>query len=130
MEHVLAIRRAVFVNEQGVDEEIEMDGLDPLCRHYLLWADGEPAATLRVRRVGNVTKLERMAVLRGFRRQGIGSALLEHVVADYRREPSGNSFVLHAQEAAVEFYARFGFSPEGQGFEEAGIPHRRMVRPA
>lgn len=122
--HVMAIRRAVFIQEQGVDEALEMDGLDDVCRHYLLWCDSEPAATLRVRKADGASKVERMAVMRSFRRRGIGRALLAHVLSDVA---TGATVVLHAQTAAQAFYARLGFEPEGDIFDEADIPHIRMV---
>ncbi len=122
--HVVAIRRAVFIQEQGVDEAVEMDGLDDSCRHYLLWCDGEPAATLRVRKAGDASKVERMAVLRSFRRRGLGSALLNHVLSDVA---TSRNVVLHAQTAVQDFYAQLGFAAEGETFDEADIPHIRMV---
>lgn len=130
MDNVFAIRRAVFIHEQGVDEAEEVDGLDPLSSHYLVWFDGEPVATLRLRRIGNVCKIERMAVSRSFRRRGIGRALLDHVLADFRYEPSRAAVILHAQEHAIAFYEKAGFKAEGETFDEAGIRHRRMLRPA
>lgn len=122
--HVLAIRRAVFIQEQGVSEALEMDGLDDSSRHYLLWQDSEPAATLRTRRTDAGTKIERMAVLRSFRRRGLGRALMDFVLTDLA---SDETVILHAQTAAQPFYAGLGFDAEGDTFDEAGITHIRMV---
>ena len=124
LSHVMAIRRAVFIEEQGVDETLEMDGLDDECRHYLLWWNDEPVATVRVREADGASKIERMAVMRGFRQLGIGRSLLAHVLSELA---TCATVVLHAQTAAEAFYARLGFKPEGDIFDEAGIPHIRMV---
>jgi len=122
----LAIRRAVFIVEQGIDEEIEIDAFDENCRHYVARRHGVAVGAARQRPYGaGVAKIERMAVLAPHRRAGVGRALLERMEADAARD-GATAIVLHAQDRALAFYARCGYRVEGEGFEEAGIPHHRM----
>lgn len=119
------VRRAVFVQEQGVPEALEQDALDPLCFHLLaLDSQGRELGTARLtpdRRIG------RMAVLAPFRGLGIGEALLRALLAEARRR-EWPDVSLHAQRHALAFYARAGFVPCGPPFQEAGIDHRQMRR--
>jgi predicted GNAT family N-acyltransferase len=119
-----AVREAVFVREQNVPLELEWDEVDPQCDHVLAEAQGKSIGTGRLLPDGH---LGRMAVLPAWRNQGVGSAILNELVAiaDERAMPR---LVLHAQTRARRFYERHGFRAEGEEFMEAGIPHVRMVR--
>lgn len=119
------VRETVFVGEQGVPQELEYDRWDPLSLHALaLGPDNEPIGTGRLLPDGHVG---RMAVLAGWRGKGVGTALLSHLMEAARQRGLGQ-LALNAQTAAMPFYSRFGFAPEGGEFTEAGIPHVRMVR--
>ena len=118
------IREAVFVVEQQVPPELEWDGLDPECTHVLAEAAGEAVGTARMTPTGHIG---RMAVLPPWRGRGIGSALLADLL-DTARARALPGVVLNAQNHALAFYARHGFTAEGDEFLDAGIPHRRMVR--
>ena len=122
-ERLRAIRREVFVQEQGVPEDLEWDGLDPDCRHVLAETEsGEAIGTGRLLPDGHIG---RMAVRKPWRRSGAGSALLERLVAMARAR--GHALiVLHAQSYVTAFYRRAGFEPFGDPFIEAGIPHVEM----
>ncbi|MSP79858.1 MAG: GNAT family N-acetyltransferase [Rhodospirillales bacterium] len=124
----LAIRREVFCDEQGVSEAEEMDGLDPICRHYLVRLDGPIIGTARVRAIapGRV-KIQRVAILKPYRRRGLGALLMQRILADASREGIRVS-VLDAQCYVATFYVKLGFSTEGEVFEEASIPHVHMTR--
>ncbi len=125
MEAALAIRRDVFCREQGVDETEEIDGLDPICRHYLARLDGDAVGTARTRQLDNGdVKIERVAVIKPLRGGGIGKALMGRALADI---DSGRA-VLNSQLAVESFYAELGFAAEGEVFQEAGIDHIRMVK--
>jgi len=123
----LAIRRVVFVVEQGVSEALEFDGRDDGAEHLLALLDGEPVGTLRLRLLedGRLGKIERVAVLRQARGRRIGHALVRAVlaraVALEVREAS-----LHAQTVASAFYASLGFEAHGAEFDEDGIRHVAM----
>ena len=130
-EHALAraIRHAVFVEEQGVPVEDEIDGLDDQCRHFLVRrrsAQGglEAVATARARFTARGWKIERVAVLREQRGRSVGAALVRHMLA---QAPENHVVYVHAQQSAIGFWQRVGFATEGPEFFEAGIPHRLML---
>ena len=123
----LAIRTAVFVGEQGVTPEEEVDGADPHCLHWLATDAEGPAATLRVRRTGDAAKVQRVAVLARARGTGLGAALMRHVMDELAGEGVVR-FELGAQVSVLGFYERLGFTAEGPVYDDARIPHRRMVR--
>jgi predicted GNAT family N-acyltransferase len=122
---LMAVRRAVFVEEQGVPPALEWDGLDPQAWHWLAEAAGGSA--IGVARLLPTGQVGRMAVLPPWRRRGVGAALLAAVLRDAARY-SVTELWLNAQCAAEPFYARAGFAAEGPVFMEAGIPHQRMRR--
>ena len=129
LDAAFTIREKVFVEGQGVPATLENDFHDRTdARHYLARTeDGTPAGAARWRETENGVKLERFAVLEGFRNQQIGAAILHAVLADVRAELPVAGVYLNAQLRAVPFYERHGFRKEGERFEEAGIQHFRMV---
>jgi len=122
--HSLAeVREKVFICEQRVDPEIEIDGKDPECFHVLVTTiDGEAIGAGRLSRTG---KIGRVSVLMPYRGYGLGSRILEALVAIAKRE-NLHPIKLNAQVHAVEFYQRHQFMPHGPVFMEAGIPHQTM----
>jgi predicted GNAT family N-acyltransferase len=132
------IRERVFIDEQGIAEAIERDGLDDIAWHFVAW-DGETAVgTARVIGLDGcnrpvspagaaAVKIGRMAVLPSKRRLGIGRRLLDAALELARQEALPRA-ELSAQEWVVGFYERAGFRVEGDPYVEAGIPHRRMSR--
>jgi predicted GNAT family N-acyltransferase len=121
---IRSIREAVFVTEQGVPAALEWDGRDGGAIHLLAYdSGGRAVGTARLLPDG---RLGRMAVLGPWRGRGAGSALLARAVEIARREGMARIH-LSAQSRAEAFYVRHGFVAEGEEFEEAGIPHRRMV---
>jgi predicted GNAT family N-acyltransferase len=120
---IAGVRRAVFIDEQGVPEAMEWEALDAECDWFLAAADSGAVAVARLTPAG---RIGRMAVLAPWRGLGIGSALL--ALALQRAVERGLARVeLHAQSHALGFYARFGFTAEGPEFDAAGIPHRHMI---
>jgi ElaA protein len=129
-ERALAIRLAVFVEEQGVSLAQEIDGLDDQARHLLASVDGAPVGTLRIRLLddGQVAKIERVAVLAERRDCRIGQALMEAAL-DLVRAQGVREVRLHAQTVVQGFYARLGFAAVGDVFVEDGIDHIAMILP-
>lgn len=125
-----AIRRAVFVAEQGVSEALEIDGREGEARHLLALLDGRPVGTLRVRLLdqGRLAKIERVAVLATARGRKVGQALMAAAL-DLARLLDARAAELHAQTYATGFYQRLGFEAFGAEFEEDGLPHVAMRRP-
>jgi len=122
-----ALRRRVFIEEQGVPEEIELDEDDARAIHALALEDGRPVGCGRMVPHGDYVKIGRMAVVREQRGRGIGRQLLLFLM-ERARNAGFRRAVLDAQLHAEEFYRRQGFTPVGDIFEEAGIMHRRMER--
>lgn len=118
-----AVRDMVFIQEQHVPVELEWDGLDADCIHVLAFSGEKPIGTARLLLNGHIG---RMAVLKNWRNQGVGSAMLQHLL-DEMRNRGIQYAVLNAQITATDFYRRFGFQAEGEEFMEAGIPHIRMI---
>jgi predicted GNAT family N-acyltransferase len=116
----------VFVEEQGVPQEIEIDDRDPLCVHVLAYAGRVPVGTGRID-LGFGGKIGRVAVLATRRRSAVGTALMDalHAIA----ADHGLSAVwCNAQTSAVPFYLRLGYRITSDPFYEAGIEHVRMER--
>jgi predicted GNAT family N-acyltransferase len=118
-----AVRTAVFVDEQHVPLALQLDEHDADSLHVLaLDPHGTPIGTARLLADGHIG---RMAVLRTWRGQGVGSAMLQALIGAARARGL-HEVVLNAQTHATAFYARHGFLAEGEEFPDAGIPHRRM----
>jgi predicted GNAT family N-acyltransferase len=126
-EACFAIRIAVFVDEQGIPADAELDGHEPTATHLLAFSGGRPVGTLRWRVVRpGAAKVERVAVLREARSLGVGRALLAEALRRVVATPAITETVLHAQTRAQAFYRHFGFVVEGEPFHEDGIEHVRM----
>jgi len=120
-----AVRRSVFIEEQSIPESLEWDDADLACVHALACTGaGEAIGCGRLIADGHIGRL---AVLPGWRRRGVGAALLASLV-EAARLHGHRRVALNAQVHAMAFYARYGFEAEGPTFAEAGIPHRAMVR--
>lgn len=121
------LRRAVFIEEQGVSEAEEMDRRDDDAIHLLARRDGVAVGTARILLDPPRGKIGRVCVLPAHRGTGIGVALIEAAVGVLRREDGIETATLGAQLHALDFYRRRGFAAEGPIFDDAGIPHRQMV---
>jgi predicted GNAT family N-acyltransferase len=117
-----SIRLRVFVEEQHVPAEIELDERDAESLHALAYLEGRAVGTGRLLPDGHIG---RMAVLREARARGVGSAILGRLVDEAARRGL-RELALSAQTHAIPFYRRHGFSPRGEVYEEAGIPHQDM----
>lgn len=122
-----ALRRTVFIEEQGVSEAVEVDDLDDVAIHLLALQDGRAIGSARLLVKGEIGKIGRVCVLREGRGQGIGAALIRAAVARLRQVDGLKMAKLGAQTHALGFYAGLGFVAVGDDYIEAGIEHRDMV---
>jgi len=127
LEKAFAIRKKVFVEEQNCPPELEWENEEESI-HFLAELNGQPCGACRWRKTDKGYKLERFAVLKEFRGKRIGQALVAAALADL--PDSAHYIYLNAQIHALPLYARFGFIAEGEQFDEAGIPHMKMVKKA
>lgn len=118
------IRRLVFIEEQNVPEELEWDEFDDISIHFLVTQDDQLIACARLKPDGQIG---RMAVLAAHRNQGTGSSLLQFVLQQADKTKLDKVY-LHAQETAISFYEKHGFTAVGDIFYEANIPHREMLK--
>ena len=121
----LSIRRKVFVEEQNIPENIEMD--DELVQSICVCAilDKQYVGTARYRETSSGIKLERFAVLKEHRGLGVGKALVKFILDNLDQD---QDIYLHAQEAVVDFYLLLGFKKVNDRFYEAEIPHWKMIK--
>jgi predicted GNAT family N-acyltransferase len=129
IEDAFDVRRDVFIEEQGVDEDEEMDGRDDEATQFVAYggeSDDYPVGTARVRTpADDVGKVERVAVRETYRRRGVGKALMERVEA-WASDHGFETLKLHAQTHVEAFYADLGYETTSDVFEEAGIDHVAM----
>ncbi|MBL0375257.1 GNAT family N-acetyltransferase [Rhizobium sp. KVB221] len=119
------LRREVFVIEQKVPPEEELDSEDLTAIHMVAIVDGEVCGTLRILRRPEHYKIGRVAVSQPYRGMGIARALMVKAMEE-RREECGDRFYLTSQSDKVGFYEKLGFTAFGEEFMDAGIPHLAM----
>ena len=124
---VLALRREVFIDEQGIPEAAELDGTDGGCVHWLLRDDGAAVATLRTKSADGVLKIGRVATRAAHRGRGHARRLMDAAMTRGRTEGLSRAY-LSAQEEVIPWYEGFGFVGEGPFYDDGGIPHRDMWR--
>lgn len=122
-----ALRRTVFIEEQGVSEADEVDDKDDQAIHLLAVDKGRPVGSARLLVYGPVGKIGRVCVLAEARGTGLGAALMRAAVDRLRKVPGVTEARLGAQVHALGFYERLGFVAVGDVFDDAGIAHREMV---
>jgi predicted GNAT family N-acyltransferase len=126
LDRAFEIRRRVFVTEQGVPQEIEIDRDDQAALHFLAFSGGMAVGTARLVLRHRSAKIGRMAVLKTHRGRGVGKKLLQRAI-EAAREHGAEDIYLHAQVAVIGFYEAMGFCSSGRVFKEAGILHRKMT---
>lgn len=118
----LEIRRKVFIEEQSVPEDIEIEFEDEAI-HFIAFVDNIPVGTSRWRRTNQGIKLERFAVLKDYRKMSVGTKMFQAILSDIFDE---KMIYLHSQENVIEFYRKLGFKESGDKFIEADIIHQKM----
>ncbi|MFC4450205.1 GNAT family N-acetyltransferase [Halorussus aquaticus] len=135
----LSVRFEVFVEEQGVPEDVEIDGKDDESIHFVCYAEGQrgegtddadrtPVGVGRLREVGDRRgKVERIGVLEAHRGEGVGRTIVDELEAT-AAERGLSTLVMHAQTPVEQFYRNLGYETTSDVFEEAGIPHVEMEK--
>lgn len=123
----LDVRYAVFVDEQDVPENLEVDEHEDESIHFVAYREADPVGAARLREKGDDAKVERVAVLREHRGEGYGERIMCEVEA-VAAARGYDRVTLHAQTHAAPFYDRLDYERVGEEFEEAGIPHVTMEK--
>ena len=115
----------MFIEEQGIPEDIELDDDKIKAKYFIALIDDNYVGTARYRYTNLGAKIERFAVLGEYRKMGIGKSLVTFLLLLLKKE---KSVYLHAQESVVNFYLRLGFKKDSNLFFEAGVPHYKLIR--
>ncbi|NMA68646.1 MAG: GNAT family N-acetyltransferase [Desulfitobacterium sp.] len=127
-EDIYKIRKEVFVEEQGVSLEDEFDDYDLLVQHILIYHDGKPVGTGRLRFLEDAAKFERICVRIEARKLGLGSEIINSLEKLAKEEGNVKQGLIHAQTQALSFYEKLGFVVSSEEFMEDGIPHVKMLK--
>jgi len=124
----LALRRAIFMDEQGVSEADEVDGRDGDAAHVMATLDGTPLGCARILVTGEIARIGRVCVLKEARGSGLGTAIIAACLDVAREQPGTKRAMLSAQTQAQSFYEKLGFRAFGPIYDDAGLAHRDMDR--
>ncbi|WP_342512393.1 GNAT family N-acetyltransferase [Sporosarcina sp. FSL K6-1522] len=130
LEKAFSIRKAVFVEEQGVALESEFDEFDTLndrSEHILVYHQEQPVGTGRIRWVEGVGKLERICILEPYRKFGLGKVIIK-ALEEIAEDKGLLQVKLHGQTQAAGFYEKLGYQTSSGVFMEEGIPHILMMK--
>lgn len=123
----LSVRRKVFIEEQNVSEEEEIDEHEQTAAHFIAYNGDEPVGAGRFRQVEDKGKVERICVLPSHRMKKVGQRMM-FAIENYAREKGLNTLTLGAQTHAQDFYNRLGYETYSDVFDDAGIPHVAMKK--
>ncbi|KAF6538624.1 MULTISPECIES: GNAT family N-acetyltransferase [Bacillus] len=122
------VRKEVFVKEQHVPEEEEIDQFEDTSEHIVIYDGGQPVGAGRWRMKDGHGKLERICVMKSHRSLGVGAVIMQ-ALEKAAAAKGADSFLLHAQTQAVPFYEKQGYRvTSGEEFLDAGIPHLEMIK--
>lgn len=127
LQDAFKVRRLVFVDEQQVPEEEEIDQYENDCTHFVLYDDLNPVGAGRFRNVDGLGKVERICVLASHRNSGAGKIIMEKI-EQFAKENKYTDLKLNAQTQAIPFYRKLGYEVISEEFMDAGIPHRTMKK--
>ncbi|MGD7010188.1 GNAT family N-acetyltransferase [Metabacillus sp. 84] len=126
MQDAFSIRMKVFVEEQKVPAEEEVDEHEEAAVHVVLYDESQPVGTGRIRELDGYGKLERICILPSHRGRGAGKIIMKEL--ETVAAPNIEKFKLNAQTQAVPFYERLGYEIRSGTFMDAGIPHVTMIK--
>ncbi|MEH7115488.1 GNAT family N-acetyltransferase [Neobacillus niacini] len=127
LKDAFSVRRTVFIDEQNVPEEEEIDALEDESTHFVSYMTGVPIAAGRFRIVDGFGKVERICVLKEARKTGSGKAIMNEIEA-FALGKGLHKLKLNAQTHAIPFYAGLGYEVVSEEFLDAGIPHKTMIK--
>lgn len=122
-----SVRKQVFINEQNVPEEEEIDQFEDEAVHFVLYNNGMPAGAGRFRTVDGNGKVERICVLKENRQSGSGKAIMDKI-EEHAKKQGLPALKLNAQTQAIPFYEKLGYQVISEEFMDAGIPHLTMKK--
>ena len=123
----LKIRAKVFIEEQNVPQEIEVDEYENKAIHFIVYLENTPIATARLLRKNiDLAKIERVAVLKEYRGKNIGKYIMNEIIK-LAKIKNFKQLILSSQTQAIPFYEKLGFKCQGKEFLDAGIPHKMMI---
>ncbi|PPA72304.1 GNAT family N-acetyltransferase [Jeotgalibacillus proteolyticus] len=126
-EDAFSVRRLVFVEEQKVPVEEELDAFDEVCDHFVLYDHLEPVGAGRFRSLEGNGKVERICVIPSYRKKGAGAQLMK-AIEEHAIQNGYPALKLNAQTHALSFYERLGYHITSDEFLDAGIPHKSMEK--
>jgi len=127
LEDAFSIRRIVFIDEQNVPEEEEIDQYEDEASHFVLYHVGHPVGAGRFRMFDGYGKVERICVLKEARSTGAGTKIMQGI-ENYAQQQGVKKLKLNAQTHAIPFYDRIGYEVVSEEFLDAGIPHKTMTK--
>ncbi|AYA75154.1 GNAT family N-acetyltransferase [Bacillus sp. Y1] len=127
LQDAFSVRRLVFVEEQQVPEEEEIDQYDDKCIHFVLYNQEMPIGAGRFRNLDGIGKVERICVLSNSRGTGAGKLIMDKI-EQYAKQNNYSALKLNAQTQAIPFYSKLGYEIISDEFMDAGIPHRTMKK--
>ncbi|PLS16012.1 GNAT family N-acetyltransferase [Bacillus sp. M6-12] len=128
LEDAFIVRKTVFIHEQNVPEEEEIDQYENDAAHFVLYdSNNSPIGAGRFRTLDGIGKVERICVLSDSRVKGAGRAIMDHI-EEYAKEKGVQKLKLNAQTHAIPFYEKLGYDTVSEEFLDAGIPHKAMEK--
>jgi predicted GNAT family N-acyltransferase len=121
------VRKEVFVEEQQVPEEEEIDLYEKDSTHFVLYDQEVPIGAGRFRELDGIGKVERICVLSGSRKGGAGKLIMDKI-EQYAKQQNYSALKLNAQTQAIPFYKKLGYEVISEEFMDAGIPHHTMKK--
>ncbi|PTY75874.1 GNAT family N-acetyltransferase [Heyndrickxia sporothermodurans] len=121
------IRKKVFVEEQHVDVEEEIDQYEENSEHFVLYDENNAAGAGRFRILDGKGKVERICILPAYRGKGAGKIVMD-AIEQYATQQDVHVLKLNAQTHAIPFYEKLGYKVISEEFMDAGIPHKTMEK--
>ncbi len=128
MQEAQKIRFTVFVEEQHVPRELELDQFEQCSTHLLARINDHAVGTLRFRVYQQFVKIERVAILPKYRGLDLGRQLMQTAEQIIHQRYPGQSILLYAQQRSLKFYLKLGYQQMGEPFLQAGIEHIKCIK--